>query len=94
MYEFPCLEGHLSDSQVIGYLKEEGLSVIKIEQLPASRHIFTHKEWHMIGYAVRVDELAEKRHKAGMIFAEPGEIRDRYPIPSAYRAYRSSLNFG
>ena len=94
MYEFPCLEGHLSDSQVIGYLKEEGLSVIKIEQLPASRHIFTHKEWHMIGYAVRVDELAEKRHKAGMIFAELGEIRDRYPIPSAYRAYRSSLDFG
>ncbi len=91
MYEFPCLEGHLSDRQVLAYLKKEGLSVIKIERLPESKHIFTHKEWHMIGYALRVDELAKKKHKAGMIFAEPGQIRDKYPIPSAYRAYRNIL---
>lgn len=87
MYEFPCLEGRLSDKQVLAYLKKEGLSVIKIEQLPASKHIFTHKEWHMIGYAVRVDELAEKKHKDSMIFAEPDQVRDKYPIPSAYRVY-------
>lgn len=94
MYEFPCLEGHPSDREVLDYLKEEGLSVLKIEQLPASKHIFTHKEWHMTGYAVRVDELAEKKHKAGMIFAEPSQIRDQYPIPSAYRVYRDGLFSG
>lgn len=94
MYEFPCLEGHLSDREVLNYLKEEGLSVLKIEQLPVSKHIFTHKEWHMTGYAVRVDELAEKKHKAGMIFAEPSQIRDQYPIPSAYRVYRDGLFSG
>ncbi len=87
MYEFPCLEGYLSEEQVIAWLKEEGLSIIKIEPLPASKHIFTHKEWHMIGYEVKVDELSEKKHKESMIFAEPSEIRDKYPIPSAYRAY-------
>ena len=87
MYEFPSLEGHLTDRQVLKYLKEEGLLVLKIEPLGSSRHIFTHKEWHMIGYAVRVDELAEKKNPGDMIFVERQEAKDRYPIPSAYRAY-------
>lgn len=87
MYEFPCLEGHLSGKQVLAYLKEEGLSVLKIKPLANSKHIFTHKEWHMIGYEVRVDELAGKGNRNNMLFVEPKEVRDRYPIPSAYRAY-------
>lgn len=87
MYEFPCLEGHLTGRQVLEYLKEEGLSVLKIEPLQSSKHIFTHKEWHMIGYAVKVDELAENKNSGNMIFVEQQEAKERYPIPSAYRAY-------
>ncbi len=87
MYEFPNLEGHLSRKQVLDFLKKQGFSVLKIQPLKPSKHIFTHKEWHMIGYAVKVDELAEKREHSQMIFVEPEEARDRYPIPSAYSAY-------
>lgn len=87
MYEFPCLEGHLTGRQVLEYLKEEGLSVLKIEPLQSSKHIFTHKEWHMIGYAVKVDELAENKNSGNMIFVEQQEAKERYPIPSAYHAY-------
>lgn len=87
MYEFPSLEGHLTGKQVVNYLKREGLAVLKIEQLPASKHIFTHREWHMRGYAVRVDELSDKSPDLDMIFVEQKEVRERYPIPSAYAAY-------
>lgn len=87
MYEFPSLEGHLSERQILEYLKKEGLSVLRIEPLAPSKHIFTHKEWHMIGYAVKVDELAEKKNQSGMIFAEPEEVKEKYPVPSAYGAY-------
>lgn len=87
MYEFPCLEGHLSSRQVLNYLKREGLSVLKIEPLRPSKHIFTHKEWHMIAYAIKVDELAEKKDQTDMLFAAPREIKEKYPIPSAYNAY-------
>ena len=79
--------GHLSRRQVLAYLKEEGLSVLKIERLADSKHIFTHKEWHMIGYAVRVDELANKKNSGDLIFAKKQEVRDKYPVPSAYGAY-------
>ncbi len=88
MYEFPCLEGHLSEDEVLDYLKtREGLQVLKIETLQRSKHIFTHKEWHMVGYAVKVDELAERSKESNLIFVEREEAKDKYPIPSAYHAY-------
>lgn len=87
MYEFPCLEGKLSQKQVLLYLKKRGFSVLKIEKLKESRHIFTHKEWHMVGYAVRVDELAPKIGDGKILFVERDEAKEKYPIPSAYAAY-------
>ena len=57
MYEFPSEEGHLGQEEVLALLKEKGLHPLRIQKLPDSRHVFTHKEWDMIGYAVRVDEL-------------------------------------
>lgn len=87
MYEFPNLEGHLSEQEVLGWLKERGLLAIRIEPLLESKHIFTHKEWHMTGYAVRVDELESKNTDSDFIFVEREEAKGRYPIPSAYKAY-------
>lgn len=57
MYEFPMMEGHRSEEEVLAYLKCSGMSPLRIQKLEPSKHIFTHKEWHMIGYQVRVDEL-------------------------------------
>lgn len=89
MYEFPSMEGHLSREEVLSYLKQQGFAVLQIKQLEESRHIFTHKEWHMTGYAVRVDELAKRAQmqNSSLIFADKNEARDKYPIPSAYSAY-------
>lgn len=89
MYEFPSITGHLSQDEVLLFLKERGLSVLRIEPLSQSRHIFSHKEWHMIGYAVKVDELAETtgNPEDSLVFVEQREARERYPIPTAYKAY-------
>ena len=89
MYEFPSITGHLSQDEVLLFLKERGLSVLRIEPLSQSRHIFSHKEWHMIGYAVKVDELAETtgNPEDSLVFVEQQEARERYPIPTAYKAY-------
>ncbi len=87
MYEFPCLSGKLSEKQVLQYFEDQKLAVIKIDKLEDSRHIFTHREWHMTGYAVRVDELAPPGSENDWIFVEKKETKERYPIPSAYAAY-------
>lgn len=89
MYEFPSLQGHREEKEVLSYLNDLGYKVIHIRRLEDSRHIFTHREWHMIGYAIRVDELERPSHGGGenFLFAESGETEKRYPIPSAFSAY-------
>lgn len=90
MYEFPSLEGHCEEAEVSAYLKEIGLLPIRIRRLPAAKHVFTHREWHMTGYLIRVDELAVKEpgeELQGFVFVEPEQTRTSYPIPSAFAAY-------
>ncbi len=93
MYEFPALSGHLSAEEVLRKLKKMGVEAVYIKKLSPSKHIFTHKEWHMNGYLVKVDELTEgKSAEEGMFFVEKADIQERYPIPSAYAAYAEYLN--
>lgn len=88
LYEFPTLEGHCGEEQVIEHLRQSGVAPLRIRRLTEAKHIFTHKEWHMTGYAVRIDDLS------GMgeyVFVEPEKIRDQYPVPSAFAAYMEQI---
>lgn len=86
MYELPNLEGHLSRTEVLTYLKEKKLSPIRIQKLEEAKHIFSHIEWHMIGYLIRVEE-PEGGEPEELIFVEPEKKEETYPIPSAFGAY-------
>lgn len=87
LYEFPNVPGHLSRKQVVAYCKEIGLMPVHVKKLDAAKHIFSHIEWHMIGYAVKVDEL-EKVNKKGFLFIHPDEITRVYPLPAAFEKYK------
>ena len=94
MYEFPWLEGKLSKEEVLARVKEAGLSVLHIKPVGESKHIFTHKEWHMTGYAIRVDELSGEKGPENYLYIERREAKERYPIPSAYAYYlKIFMNF-
>lgn len=98
MYEFPWLEGHQGENEVISYVKELGLQPLHIQQLEPAKHVFTHKEWHMTGYAIRVDELARldkvasfEKDDYNYIFVDKMVAQKNYAIPSAYSAYAKYL---
>lgn len=92
MYEFPSMEGHRSEMEVLKYLKTMGYQALHIQKLENAKHIFTHREWHMTGYAIRVDELQRPDCFGELIFAEKGETEEKYPIPSAFSAYAGYVN--
>ena len=95
MYEFPSLEGHHTAEEVTAYLADNGIRTIRIQPLGEAKHIFTHKEWHMTGYMVRVDELESAGRGEDVkdwIYIDPAETRERFPIPTAYSAYTGYLN--
>lgn len=86
LYELPGLPGNQGRDEVEEYCKEIGLMPVRIKELPPARHIFSHVEWHMTGYDIRVDEL-EKTNKKEFLFVHPEEIQKIYPIPAAFEAY-------
>jgi len=94
MYEFPSMEGFRTAEEVASYLVRNGLKALWVQPLQEAKHIFSHREWHMIGYMVRVDELAPKGtgdQPSDWICIEPAETREKYPIPSAFGAYMKYL---
>lgn len=95
MYEFPSLKGHQSRKRVLAYLEAMGLVPLRIQKLPPARHIFSHKEWDMIGFVIQVDELAPKSKRSKeeqWIFTKADEVEKHYPLPSAFAPYAAYLN--
>jgi A/G-specific adenine glycosylase len=96
LYEFPNLEGYATDKDVVQYLLKHGLRTLRIQETTAAKHIFTHIEWHMRGFLIRVDELArEIPPKQGAadewLYVSMNELMSAYPIPSAFEAYKFYL---
>lgn len=95
MYEFPSMEGFHTAEEVAQYLAENGMRAIRIQTLQEAVHIFSHREWHMHGYMVRVDELepvTPGQESKDWIYIEPEETKQKYPIPKAFAAYTKYLS--
>ena len=86
MYELPNVKGFLNREEALLYVQETGLEPLFIQALPDAKHVFTHLEWRMKAYLVRVSSL-EKKHLSGFVFADKKGRERIYPIPSAFRAY-------
>ena len=86
LYELPNVEGHLSMDEALQKVKEMNLEPLHIEPLPEAKHIFSHIEWRMTGYRIRVSSL-EERKESSFIFTEKKQSEKQYAIPSAFRAY-------
>ena len=91
MFEFPNFDGYLSEEEVLKLLKGYGLMPLQIRKLEDARHIFSHVEWRMRGYAVRIAAL-EERTEDELIFVDVDSAQQRYPMPAAFAAYARYMN--
>lgn len=90
LYELPNQEGYLSREEILDYVESLGLLPLHISTAGEAKHIFSHVEWRMKGYFIKVASTEEK--KIGeLIFVDKKESRGRYPIPSAFSAYRKYM---
>ena len=69
LYEFFALEEAMDMDALSTYLSDNGFAFSSITPIGEAVHIFTHLEWHMTGYAVKLSSPAE-----GLIFARLEEI--------------------
>ncbi len=96
LYEFPSLNGHVAEKDAISAVEERGLTALHIRRLPPAKHLFSHVTWEMIGYEIRIAPETEHMHapedQAEWIFAEQGELKEAYALPSAFQAYAQFLS--
>lgn len=89
LYELPNLPGHLSAEELPNRIRGMGFEPLRVTPLESAKHIFTHIEWHMIGYAVQISPEFDGYHaQSGYQLVQDDDLRLHYAIPSAFSAYK------
>ena len=92
LYELPNVEGHLAEETLPDYIRSIGFEPLRITRIDDAKHIFTHVEWHMIAYDVRISQEFDGYHGVSGLFLVPNtELHKTYAIPSAFTAYKRFL---
>ena len=86
LYELPNVMGHLERKEALSYVESLGLDPLYIEKLSPAKHIFSHIEWRMQAYRIKVSSLKKTQDKE-IIFANKKQSGKQYAIPSAFGAY-------
>ena len=94
LWEFPNVPGHLREEEA--KMSLAGMKLCRepefIRKLPAAKHIFSHIEWHMTGYEIRLPELSgeelEELREEEIYLVSHKELTEHYSIPSAFEKYK------
>lgn len=86
MYEFPNSNQKITKKEIEKVLQNWGLTSTKIEKIGSHHHVFSHIEWDMIGYKIRVNSKNQE-----FLWAKKEEILERYPIPGAFVPFRKKM---
>lgn len=102
MYEFPNEDGWLTEEEALEKARQYGFSPVRILPLPEAKHVFTHLEWRMRGYEIRVGDFDEMKKETGRVTDRTKEKSDscfavtisqmlkQYAVPNAFDAFFSS----
>ena len=93
LWEYPNVDGKLSKRAVRAHIESEGFDVHDIAPLLSARHIFSHIEWELTGWAVTVADTNEPPLMAAeeiestsspLLWVRREELADKYSIPTAF----------
>ena len=90
LWEFPNLPGKLTKKEIKDWLEEYNLQAVKIQALPAAKHIFSHIEWQLSGWLVELTPttgLTIPEDKQPFVWAGPQKIAEQFSLPSAFQYY-------
>ena len=81
----------LTAGQLEERLRELGLACggVILRPLPVAKHIFSHIEWRMSGFAVEIPSQAPPE---GMVWASREQLRAEYTLPGAFKSYKKALD--
>lgn len=86
MYEFPNINKKITKKEIKTILQDWHLTGEYLEKIGTHHHIFSHIEWDMIGYKVKVDNGNKE-----FMWVKKEEILKKYPIPGAFVPFRQKM---
>ncbi|WP_101698478.1 A/G-specific adenine glycosylase [Clostridium minihomine] len=86
LWELPSVSGKLTAEQAEKQLKDWGATDVNICSLAPAKHIFSHREWHMAGFAAK-----EKEPFGDFIWVTDEELLRDVTLPSAFKSYAEFL---
>lgn len=94
LWELPNVEGSWTIDKLENWLFEKGITQYEMELLGEAKHIFSHIEWHMLGYAIRIQEMLSSMPDSideDLVWVTKEEINDTYALPSAFSAFQEKM---
>ena len=92
LFELPHVPGHVEKEEIPALVRALGLEPLHVERLEDAKHVFSHVEWHMIAYAVRISpEFDGWPSESELLIVPNGALHAEYAIPSAFAAYKKLL---
>ncbi|BBF44006.1 A/G-specific adenine glycosylase [Lachnospiraceae bacterium KM106-2] len=100
LWEIPNLEGKYDPDDMENLAKELGIKDYELELLGKGKHIFSHIEWHMLGYHLKIKEWEKEKSKITLdTLKEPlpvesytwvneEQLEHEYALPNAFDAYK------
>ena len=80
MYELPNVDGYYSDKELYIVLHGWGLAPTAIAFIKNAKHVFTHIDWLMKGYAVTVND-----ESGDFLWVTDDQLREIYALPTAFQ---------
>lgn len=87
LYEFFSLENQYEEEALKNKLAELGIEWSEIKELGIAKHIFSHKEWHMIGYYIKCNQKPSLK----LTWVTKEELQNDYSLPSAFSYYAKTF---
>lgn len=88
LWELPMKDGCLSREEAASWLEQQQTTA-KISVLKPAKHIFSHVEWQMSGYLVRLETPLDD---PSLVWVDKSSLEGSFALPSAFKAYRKLLD--
>lgn len=82
MYELPNVNHFCSEEEFVSIFQEWDLKLESFSSLGKHKHVFTHIDWKMNGYAVKV-----RNSNAEFLWVNLSDLKENYAIPTAFKPF-------
>ena len=80
LYQLPNVDGFHSDAELKKTLSAWNLSPVSLRFIKDAKHVFTHIDWYMKGYAAEVEAPNDR-----FLWVTEEELQFAYPLPTAFK---------